>query len=302
MKIFYASQSFYPNIGGVSTHLLNLAKGLEQRGNDVVEVHLRSPHEASEDVIDKIKVFRIPKEPLNEELLKGYSNFKERIYKEFHGEGSLFKKEPLVTYGYDEYYKINIAIGKQIEQLLEEYPSEIVHVHDFQLLLIYKNIPRGMPLVLTWHIPFVDTVSSYLMQFLIKHMKEYDKIIFSCQEYGNAAIRAGLPKEKVEIIPPIVNTQLFKPKKTFTSIQKAHNLPKDCKIILCVQRIDDKSGHIQLIKALPTILKRYPKVMLMFVGGDSLTNKISKERENCKREVYNLVKELKLEASIIFTG
>ena len=87
MKIFFASQSFYPQVGGVSTYLLNLARGLIQRGNEVVEVHLRPPNEPSEELIKGIRVFRIPKEPLNEDLLKGYSNFKERIYKECHGEG-----------------------------------------------------------------------------------------------------------------------------------------------------------------------------------------------------------------------
>src|SRR3989338_2502959 len=116
MKVFFASQSFYPHIGGVSTYLLNLAKGLMEGGNEVVEVHLRTPHEASEDNINGVKVFRIPKEPLKEEQLKGYSNFKERIYKECHGEGEFFKKEPLITYGYDEYHQINLSIGKQIEE------------------------------------------------------------------------------------------------------------------------------------------------------------------------------------------
>ncbi len=302
MKIFFASQSFYPDIGGVSTHLLNLATGLAKRGNDVVEVQLRSPNEKNEDTIDNIKVFRIPKEPLNMEHLKGYSNFKERIYKEFHGQGKLFKSEPLITYGYNEYCKINLDIGKQIDKLLEEYPSEIVHIHDFQLLLIYKNIPRGIPLILTWHIPFTGTVSSCLMEFVIKHMKEYDKVIFSCQEYGNAAIKAGLPKEKIEIIPPIVNTFRFKPKNPLRQIKSQYNIPKGCKIILCVQRIDEKSGHIQLIKSLPLIIKKYPKVKLMFVGGDSLTSKISKEREQYKNEVYRQVKGSKLESNIIFTG
>jgi len=70
MKIFFASQSFYPHIGGVSTYLLNLAKGLIQRGNEVVEVHLRPPNESSEEIIKGIRVFRIPKEPLKEDLLK----------------------------------------------------------------------------------------------------------------------------------------------------------------------------------------------------------------------------------------
>ena len=110
MKIFFASQSFYPHIGGVSTYLLNLAKGLLQRGDEVTEVHLRPPYEASEDIIEGIKVFRIPKEPLNNNLLKGYSNFKERVYRECHGEGDLFSTKPLVSYGYDEYNSINMSI------------------------------------------------------------------------------------------------------------------------------------------------------------------------------------------------
>ena len=62
MKIFFASQSFYPNIGGVSTYLLNLAKGLMDRGDEVIEVHLRPPHEPSEEIVEGIKVFRIPKD------------------------------------------------------------------------------------------------------------------------------------------------------------------------------------------------------------------------------------------------
>ncbi|HLC60061.1 MAG TPA: HAD-IIB family hydrolase [Candidatus Nanoarchaeia archaeon] len=302
MKIFFASQSFYPHIGGVSTYLLNLSKGLMQSGNEVVEVHLRPPNEPSEDTVKGIKVFRIPKEPLDKNLLRGYSNFKERIYKECHGEGELFQKEPLITYGYDEYNQINIAIGKQIEELIEKNPSEIVHIHDFQLLLIYRNIPRGMPVILTWHIPFIDSISKHLKQFLIRHMKEFDKVIFSCEEYAKSAIRAGLPANKAEIVYPIANTSLFRPKKYKNEIKKKHKIPEDCKIVLCVQRIDPKSGHIQLIKALPEVIKKYPKVKLMFVGGKSMTSKISSERLQYEKEVNDLIKKLNLKKYIIFTG
>lgn len=302
MKIFFASQSFYPHIGGVSTYLLNLAKGLIQMGNEVIEVHLRPPNEPSEDIVKGIKVFRIPKEPLKEDLLKGYSNFKERIYEECHGEGEHFKKEPLITYGYDEYHKINLAIGKQIEELLEENPTEIVHIHDFQLLLIYRNIPRGIPVILTWHIPFIDSISKHLKQFLIKHMKEFDKVIFSCEEYAKSAVKAGLTSDKVEIIHPIANTNIFKPAMYDNQIKEQYKIPDNYKIILCVQRIDSKSGHIQLIKAMQKIIGKFPKVKLMFVGGESLTSKISKEREKYEKEVYDLIKELNLEDYIIFTG
>ena len=302
MKIFFASQSFYPQVGGVSTYLLNLARGLIQRGNEVVEVHLRPPNEPSEDLIKGIKVFRIPKEPLNEDLLKGYSNFKERIYKECHGEGEFFKKEPLITYGYDEYHQLNLSLGRQIEELLEKNPTEVVHIHDFQMLLIYRNIPRGIPVIMTWHIPFIDSISKHLKHFLIRHMKEFDKVIFSCEEYAKSAIKAGLPAEKAEIIHPIANTSLFRPKKCGDEIKNLYSIPKDCKIILSVQRIDSKSGHAQLISSMPKIIGKFPNARLMFVGGESLTNKISNERQECEREIYKLIEDLNLKDYIIFTG
>src|SRR3989338_4877512 len=302
MKIFFASQSFYPNIGGVSTYLLNLAKGLIQRGNEVIEVHLRTPNELTEDTIKGIRVHRIPKTPLRDELLKGYSNFKERIYKECHGEGEFFKKEPLITYGYDEYHQINFSLGKQIEELLEENPTEIVHIHDFQLLLIYRNIPRGIPIILTWHIPFIDSISKHLKQFLIRHMKEFDKVIFSCEDYAKSAVKAGLPPDKAEIIYPIANTNLFRPKKYGNELKRQYNIPLDYKIILCVQRIDSKSGHVQLIKAMQKVIEKFPKAKLMFVGGESLTSKISDEREKYVKEANELIKSLKLGHCVIFTG
>jgi|TARA_Y100000310_G_scaffold24354_1_gene23379 sucrose-phosphate phosphatase subfamily len=302
MKIFFASQSFYPHIGGVSTYLLNLARGLIKRGHEVIEVHLRPPNEPSEETVKGIKVFRIPKEPLNEELLKGYSNFKERIYKECHGEGELFQKEPLMTFGYDDYDQINLLIGKQIEELLEENPTEVVDIHDFQLLLIHRNIPRGIPILLRWHIPFIDSISNHLKEFLIKNMKEFDMVVFSSQEYAESAIKAGLPAHKTAIIYPLANTALFKPKRVGNRIRDKYNVPRDYKLIICVQRIDPKSGHIQLIKALPKIIEKYPKVKLMFVGGKSLTSKISQERAKYENEVYDLIKNLNLENNIIFTG
>ncbi len=302
MKIFFASQSFYPNIGGVSTYLLNLAKGLIRRGNEVIEVHLRSPKEPHEDNIQGIKVLRMPKEPLSDSLLKGYSNFKERVYKECHGEGKLFEKEPLITYGYDEYSSINYSIGNQVEELLERHPTEIVHIHDFQLLLLYRSIPRGIPIILTWHIPFIETISNHLKTFLIRHMKEFDKVVFSCEEYANAAVKAGLPKEKIEIICPIANTALFKPSEKQNGIWKKFNIPQGKKIIFCVQRIDQKSGHMQLIRAMPEVLKRCPDTMLVFAGGKSLTSKISNEREIYEEKVHKEIEKLGLSDKVAFTG
>jgi glycosyltransferase involved in cell wall biosynthesis len=84
MKISYASESFYPHIGGVPTYLLNLCKGIVNNGNEVVEVHLRPSGDENNDEIKDVSIFRVPKEPIKSKITGGHSKFKEAVYKGSH--------------------------------------------------------------------------------------------------------------------------------------------------------------------------------------------------------------------------
>ena len=210
MKVFFASQSFYPNIGGVSTYLLNLGRELQKHGHEVSEIHLRPSGAEAFEEVKGINVYRVPKEPINQELIEGFIKFKEIVWNACHGFGG-FEKEAAEMPGFKEYYEINEAIAQQMDELLKKEPAEIVDIHDFQLLYLYKGIPRGTPLLLRWHIPFMDNMSDYLKKFLIDQMIEYDCVAFSSQEYIDNAIKAGLPKEKAVKLYPLANTQLFRP-------------------------------------------------------------------------------------------
>ncbi len=303
MKIYYASQSFYPHIGGVPTYLLNLAKEMSEKGNEVVEVHLRPSGEENYDEIKGIEIHRVPKEPIDKKIMLKYSRFKEAVYKECHYNKKGFAKPAEDMEGFTEFNQVNEYFGEEIKALLEQNPADIVHIHDFQLLFAYKYVPRGTPLILTWHIPFINNMSKSLSEFLIKHLNEYDKVVFSSQEYINAAVKAGFPKEKAEIIHPIANTNLFKILDIEKeAVKKKYKIPTNSKIILCVQRIDQKSGHEQLIKSLPKIIKKIPNAKLVFVGAKSMSNKLSKDREILAEKVKELVKKLKLQKKVIFTG
>ena len=303
MKIYYASQSFYPHIGGVSTYLLNLCKEMIQRGNEVVEVHLRLSGEESFAELKGIDIHRVPKEPIKKDIMYGYSKFKEAVYTGAHYADKGFNKPAEKIEGFVEFNQVNEYFGEEIKALLERNHPDIVHIHDFQLLFTYKYVPRGTPLVFTWHIPFVENMSKNLSKFLIKHLNEYDKVVFSSQEYIKSAVKQGLKPEKAELIYPIANTTHFKPLDVDKSkVREKYSLPEQTKIILCVQRIDPKSGHKQLIKAMPLIKKEIPNAKLVFVGGESLSNKLSDERAKLKQEVMSLIKQLKLEKDIIFTG
>ncbi|MBD3209431.1 glycosyltransferase [Candidatus Woesearchaeota archaeon] len=302
MKIYYASQSFYPHIGGVPTYLLNLCKEMVQLGNEVIEVHLRPAGEENYEEIEGIRVHRVPREPIDKELMKEYSRFKEAVYKGSHY--STKGKQNIEDWeGFNAFNTINEYFGGAIQEQLEIEPADIVHIHDFQLLYTYKYVPRGTPLILTWHIPFVKDMHPALKTFLVKHLNQYDKVVFSSEEYIDAAVKAGLPKEKTELIYPIANTHLFrKLELNKEKTREKYKLPKTAKLIISVQRIDPKSGHEQLIKALPLIKKAVPNAKLMFVGGESMSNKLSKDRAALKERIDQLIKDRKLRKNVIFTG
>jgi glycosyltransferase involved in cell wall biosynthesis/hydroxymethylpyrimidine pyrophosphatase-like HAD family hydrolase len=303
MKIYYASQSFYPHIGGVSTYLLNLAKEMVRKGNDVVEVHLRPQHEEHEDEIKGIEIHRVPREPIDNKIMEGYGKFKETVYKECHENVREFTKPPAEIEGFEEFNEVNTYFGEQLNELLEEDKADVVHIHDFQLLFAYKYVPRGTPCILTWHIPFIPNMSHELSSFLVRHMNEYDKIVFSSPEYIEAAVDAGIKREKTELIYPMANTSIFRKLDVDKEkVKEKLGIEKDKKIILCVQRVDPKSGHEQLIRAMPKILEKVPEAVLVFVGGDSMSNKLSKSRQALKENILTLIEELKIHDKVIWTG
>ena len=303
MKMYYASQSFYPHIGGVSTYLLNLAKEMVRKGNDVVEVHLRPQHEVHEEEIKGIEVHRVPREPIDNKIMEGYGKFKETVYKECHENVREFTRPPAEMEGFEEFNEVNTYFGEELNELLEYDKADVVHIHDFQLLFAYKYVPRGTPCILTWHIPFIKNMSTELSSFLVRHMNEYDKIVFSSTEYIDAAVDAGVKREKTELIYPMANTSIFRKFDVDREkVKEKLGIGKDKKVILCVQRVDPKSGHEQLIRAMPQILKKVPEAVLVFVGGDSMSNKLSKSRQNLKENILSLIEELKIKNNVIWTG
>ncbi len=302
MKIYYASQSFYPYICGVSTHLINLEKEMVKKGNEVVGVHLRHVGEPNADEIKGIEIHRVPKEPIEQEIIVGFSKFKEAIYRECHCNAKTFIKPYYQVDGYEEFNKVNEYFGKELENLLKHTPANIVHIHDFQLLFTYKYVPRGTPLIITWHIPFIPDMSKKLSEFLVKHLNEYDKVTFLSQDYIDAAVKAGLQKEKAELIYPITDTNFFRVLDVDKSAVKSrYKIPKNSKIILCVQRMDYKSSHDQLIRAFPKIKEQIRNTKLVFVSDKSMSDKIPDQKE-CIKQTLQLIKKLRLENDIIFTG
>jgi D-inositol-3-phosphate glycosyltransferase len=109
------------------------------------------------------------------------------------------------------------------------------------------------------------------------------------------------PKEKITIIPPGVDTELFRPIES--NVAKDHiHVPRAQKLILFAGRIEPLKGIDVLLYAMKIVLARNPKypVCLCIVGGD--ISQPPTEWSRTHRSLDDLRKLLGLTASVTFVG
>lgn len=341
-KICYVSQSFYPYTGGVSDYLLDLGKKLIKEGYEVHEVTLSTPETLRYEVVDGIHVHRFYRRGSPDTISK-YGIFKENILKVCHGTrvrpDVLSRRE---KFGYRKYLKLNEEALKEIKQLNDEEHFDIIHVHDFQFLPLggmLKEENITCPIVYTWHVPFLKTLPDEWKDFFIEYMNDYDYCVFSTEEYVEAAVEAGLDRDKIFCIMPFVDSarfnygddKAFRQKfrldwagdKAITQHPQTRNdalswiyyvlygqkpaetpFVEGPPILLCVSRMDPRKGHATLIGAMPYVLEEFPYAKAVFVGNGSMTGKIiaSKTRGSYVERLKELVRQKNLSRNVIFTG
>jgi glycosyltransferase involved in cell wall biosynthesis len=106
-----------------------------------------------------------------------------------------------------------------------------------------------------------------------------------------------LPDERsnVEVIYNGVDIETFKPFKSNVLFEK-FNIDTGNKLIGYIGLITKRKGLEYLVKALPIIKERYDKFKLIMIGGYKTND------EAYFLEIKELIKELKLESDIYFTG
>jgi len=302
MKICAVSQSFFPHTGGVSYYLLWLGRKCRELNHELQVVHLRPAKAPAEEIIENIKVYRVPQTPLDTRIVSGYTLFKELILKVFHGEEAA--EEKLINkhlFGFNEYHAINKLFSERLRKVYEEEGFDLLHVHDFQLLPLGELLnDLYVPKIFTWHIPYTDKSPQRWREFVVNYMKYYNRVVFSTMPYVAVAIQDGLAWDKLACISPFVTVDTAKE----NDFREKHNIKPDERIILCVARIDPLKGQDRLIKALPNILKEVPDARCVFVGNGSMTKEVLKAegKRVYDDDLRSMVKELKLEGRAIFTG
>jgi phosphatidylinositol alpha-1,6-mannosyltransferase len=104
----------------------------------------------------------------------------------------------------------------------------------------------------------------------------------------------GVPEEKIEVIyNGVQNCMLTKETDTMAvdNLRKEYGIRDEDKVLLTVARVLPRKGQDTVIKALPTVLKEFPRLKYMIVGEGRYREKFSE-----------LALEIGVNDNVIFTG
>ncbi|KAL2538352.1 UDP-Glycosyltransferase superfamily protein [Forsythia ovata] len=232
-KILMVSDFFYPNFGGVESHIYYLSQCLIKLGHKVVVMtHAYQNRSGVRYMTGGLKVYYVPWKPF------------------------LMQNTLPTFYG-------TLPIIRTI--LIQEKIS-LVHGHQAFSTLCHEALMHartmGYKVVFTDHslYGFGDVESIHMnkvLQFTLADVTQAICVSHTSKE--NTVLRSGLPPEKVFVIPNAVDTAMFKPVPERLS---NHEI-----VIVVISRLVYRKGADLLVEVIPKVCRLHPNVRFI-IGGD----------------------------------
>ena len=246
--ICMVSDFFYPNMGGVESHIYQLSQCLIERGHKVVVVtHLYGDRVGVRHLTSGLKVYYLPIKPMYNQCIMP----------------TVFTTLPILR---------NIFIREQIT---------IVHGHSAFSTLGHEAMlharTMGLKAIFTDHslFGFAD-LSSILTNKILKFSLHgvNHAICVSHTSKENTALRAGIRPDLISVIPNAVDATVFTPNPSKRQTNNGRIT------IVFIGRLVYRKGSDMLAVIIPEICDRYPEVDFI-IGGDGPKRVVIEEvREN----------------------
>ena len=129
---------------------------------------------------------------------------------------------------------------------------------------------------------------------MLSALKNAKRIFSVSDSLKQHVISLGADGDKIRVIGNGIAVDKFYP--LDRSIVRCElNIEQDAKVLISVGALVDRKGFHRVIELLPELIKLYPKLIYLIVGGDS-------PEGNIKSLLQQQVKELKLEPHVRFLG
>ncbi len=291
MKILISTAVYYPMINGVAVFSHNLAKGLVERGHEVVVVAPSQNGKNYTETIDGVKVARLKSVQI-------------KIYPDQIHEAKGFWHK----YG----FRVSVFPELEVKKIMEEFSPDVVHVQvsdPIGLSVVWQARRRGIPVVTTEHnqpevltepikLPFfIKKPVNYLLSSYFRNRQSKSDFVTMPTEQ---AILNLMKKKDIEV--PIaavsngVDLRNFRPGEADTAVYKKYGLEKGRKYVLYVGRVDPEKQVGVVIEAFSRALKRLKgaseKLPQMVIVGDGVD----------RSRLMKMTKKLGIEEEIKFLG
>lgn len=172
--------------------------------------------------------------------------------------------------------------SKKLASDFKNINADIWIAHDPQPLAIFSYLERQEPKILRFHID-LSAPNKKIWRFIFPFTKNYEKIVFSAQEFINKEIA----KEKIEIFQPAIDP--LKEKNKLIPLEAAHlifvshGINPSHPIITQISRFDRWKDPVGVMKAYYIAKKEIPALQLVLCGLCS-----AKDNPNSK-DIYRKV-------------
>jgi len=241
LNIAHLHWGFPPIIGGVETHLTILLPTFVSMGHAASLLTCSFEGCPGEDDYKGVKITRAPIMDLNwlyKRGLDGIQSEVEEVFNEF-----VDKNKPDILHAHNMHY-FSAAHAKVLEEI---------------------SVKKGIPLFLTAHNAWDDVLFLELTTTI-----KWSHIIAVSHFITKEIIGIGYPHNRVTTVHHGVDEKMFHPKINTKKILKKYPQLKGKKSIFHPARMGLAKGCDVSIKALRTVIKKYPDVMLILAGTKNI--------------------------------
>lgn len=274
-------------VGGMNVYVLELAKELAKKGL-ILDLYTRSQDKNSPKIVEvaaNVRVIHLPAGPEKSLSKKDIDQYIPEFLTYFYK----FLKEHSLHYDVTScHYYLSGLIGMDIKNKLK-IPMTVT----FHTLALMKNLVARTE---------DEKEDKKRIEAELLLVQEADKVIATSENDAQyLATLYDCPSEKIAVLSPGVNLDVFKPQDKVAA-RKAIDANPDHDIILFVGRIEPLKGIDIIIYALKILMEKDPSlsVCLWVVGGNSAEDKRNWSEELKKLE--HIRKILNVSTSVKFVG
>jgi glycosyltransferase involved in cell wall biosynthesis len=238
MNILLLTSDFLPNIGGMASHALELARAHVNNGHRLVLVH--PVYGEGEDRVEEMDGFTV------------------------HG---LFVDSTTPKLKHLIYIR---KVRNFVRTLHASLAFDVLHWHDLTPnCWTTRTLRNDMPLVWTNHTSnYLEMYETGVGRLKIKlFLGHANAIISPSQELYEKSAATGIAPELNFYIPNGVDAAKFHPGNGFGVIDKDYGIDPARPVVICPRRLEPENGVEYFIRAVPIVRAEIPEVQFLIVGG-----------------------------------